>query len=199
MKVFKIFLFVSVFSILLCSPVLATSPSQTIQNTLDKVQVILDNAKDSGCTDKQIQRIWRLISPLIDMRSVAKRCLARHWKKISEAERKEFIDLFTHLIKYNYLTRLKNSKGKVTITILSEKVKKNRAIVKTEVQRGIKQPITLTYRMWRNNGRWLIYDLVIEGISLVNNYRKQFHSICVSKGFDKLLEMLREKKSNLKI
>jgi len=95
MKIFKVLLFVSLFSILLYSPVLAISPSQTIQNTLDKVQVILNNSKDSGCTDQQIQQIWNIITPLIDMPSIAKRCLARHWGKISEAERKEFTELFS--------------------------------------------------------------------------------------------------------
>jgi phospholipid transport system substrate-binding protein len=185
-----------VFAALELSPVSAVtaSPLETIQTQVDRaLEVLRDPAlkAESAKTAKE-KKIWAILDGVFDYTELSKRTLAQHWKQFSPDQQGEFTRLFGKLLGSVYMDRIiayKDEKvvfGKVTN--LSDKT----AEVQSEVIRSSK-PIPIHYRMILENGEWKVYDVVIEGVSLVQNYRTQFREILTNKSPEHLLKTLREK------
>jgi phospholipid transport system substrate-binding protein len=178
------------------SPVsaLAASPLETIQTQLDRaLEVLRDPAlKAESAKEVKEEKIWAILDGVFDKTELSKRTLAQNWKRFSPDQQKEFIDLFGKLLGTVYMDRIiayKDEKvvfGKVTN--LSDKT----AEVQSEVVRSSK-PIPIHYRMILVNAEWKVYDVVVEGVSLVQNYRTQFREILTNNPPEHLLKMLREK------
>ena len=138
------------------------------------------------------KKIWAILDGVFDYTELSKRTLAQHWKQFSPDQQEEFTRLFGKLLGGVYMDRIiayKDEKvvfGKVTN--LSDKT----AEVQSEVVQSSKS-IPIHYRMISENGEWRVYDVVIEGVSLVQNYRSQFREILTNKSPEDLLKMLREK------
>ena len=172
----------------------ATSPLETIQTQVNRaLEVLRDPAlKAESAKAAKEKKIWEILDSIFDYTELSKRTLAQHWKKLSPDQQKEFISLFGKLLGGVYMDRIiayKDEKvvfGKVTN--LSEKT----AEVQSEVVRSSKS-IPIHYRMILENGEWKVYDVVIEGVSLVQNYRTQFREILTNKSPEDLLKTLREK------
>jgi len=172
----------------------APSPLETIQTQVDQVlEVLRDPAlKAESAKGAKEKKIWAILDNVFDNTELAKRTLAQHWKKFSPDQQKEFISLFGKLLGTVYMDRIiayKDEKvvfGKVTN--FSDKT----AEVQSEVTRSSKS-IPIHYRMILGNGEWKVYDVVIEGASLVQNYRTQFREILTNKSPEDLLKTLREK------
>jgi phospholipid transport system substrate-binding protein len=172
----------------------AASPLETIQSQVDRaLEVLRDPAlmAESAKVAKE-KEIWAILDDVFDYSELSKRTLAQNWKRFSPDQEKEFIDLFGKLLGSVYMDRIiayKDEKvvfGKVTN--FSDKT----AEVQSEVVRSSK-PIPIHYRMILENGEWKVYDVVIEGVSLVQNYRTQFREILTNKPPEHLLKMLRDK------
>lgn len=172
----------------------APSPLETIQTQVDQaLEVLRDPAlKAESAKGAKEKKIWAILDNVFDNTELAKRTLAQHWKKFSPDQQKEFISLFGKLLGTVYMDRIiayKDEKvvfGKVTN--FSDKT----AEVQSEVVQSSKS-IPIHYRMILENGEWKVYDVVIEGVSLVQNYRTQFREILTNKPPEHLLKMLREK------
>jgi phospholipid transport system substrate-binding protein len=184
------------FAALNLSPVsaFAASPLETIQTQVERaLEVLRDPAlkADSAKAAKE-KKIWAILDGVFDYTELSKRTLAQHWKQFSPEQQGEFTRLFGKLLGGVYMDRIiayKDEKvvfGKVTN--LSDKT----AEVQSEVVRSSK-PIPIHYRMISENGEWKVYDVVIEGVSLVQNYRTQFREILMNKSHEDLLKTLREK------
>jgi phospholipid transport system substrate-binding protein len=178
------------------SPVsaLATSPLETIQTQVDRaLEVLRDPAlKAESAKGVKEKKIWAILDGVFDNTELSKRTLAQNWKRFSPDQQKEFIGLFRKLLGGVYMDRIIAYKdenvvfGKVTN--FSDKT----AEVQSEVVRSL-EPIPIHYRMILENGEWKVYDVVIEGVSLVQNYRTQFREILMNKSPEDLLKTLREK------
>jgi len=178
------------------SPVsaVATSPLETIQTQVDRaLEVLRDPAlKAESAKAAKEKKIWAILDGVIDNTELSKRTLAQHWKQFSPDQQAEFASLFRKLLGGVYMDRIiayKDEKmvfGKVTR--LSDKTVE----VQSEVVRSSK-PIPIHYRMILEKGEWKVYDVVIEGVSLVQNYRTQFREILTNKSPEDLLKTLREK------
>ena len=178
------------------SPVSAFSatPLETIKPQVDRtLEVLRDPAlKAESAKAAKEKKIWAILDSVFDYTELSKRTLAQHWKKFSPDQQKEFISLFGKLLGTVYMDRIiayKDEKvvfGKVTN--LSDKT----AEVQSEVIQSSKS-IPIHYRMIIVNGEWKVYDVVIEGVSLVQNYRTQFREILTNKSPEDLLKTLREK------
>ncbi len=175
-------------------PVFAASPLETIQTQVNQaLEVLRDPAlkAESARTIKE-KKIWSILDAVFDYTELSKRTLAQQWKQFTPDQQEEFTRLFGKLLGGVYMDRIiayKDEKvvfGKVTN--LSEKT----ADVQSEVLRPSKS-IPIHYRMILGNGEWKVYDVVIEGVSLVQNYRTQFREILTKKPPEDLLKMLREK------
>jgi len=172
----------------------APSPLETIQTQVDRaLEVLRDPAlKAESAKGAKEKKIWAILDGVFDNTELSKRTLAQNWKRFSPDQQKEFIGLFGKLLGGVYMDRIiayKDEKvvfGKVTN--LSDKT----AEVQSEVVRS-SNPIPIHYRMILENGEWKVYDVVIEGVSLVQNYRTQFREILTNNPPEHLLKMLREK------
>jgi phospholipid transport system substrate-binding protein len=187
---------IGVLVVLNLSPVSASavSPLETIKPQVDRaLEVLRDPAlKAESAKAAKEKKIWEILDNVFDYSELSKRTLAQNWKKLSPDQQKEFISLFGKLLGTVYMDRIiayKDEKvvfGKVTN--LSDKT----AEVQSEVVQSSKS-IPIHYRMILVNGGWKVYDVVIEGVSLVQNYRTQFREILMNKTPEDLLKTLREK------
>ena len=172
----------------------AASPLETIQTQVNRaLEVLRDPAlKAESAKGIKEKKIWEILDGVFDYTELSKRTVAQNWKQFSPGQQEEFTRLFGKLLGGVYMDRIiayKDEKvvfGKVTN--LSDKT----AEVQSEVTRSPK-PIPIHYRMILENGEWKVYDVVIEGVSLVHNYRTQFREILMNKTPEYLLKTLREK------
>ena len=125
---------------------------------------------------------------------MAKRALGRPWKEQSPQKQQEFVDLFKQLLFNNYAGQVETYTGtNEKIVYDGEKIEGEYALVKTRILEYKNTNVQLDYRLRLIKGEWKVYDVVAEGVSLVDNYRGQFNSILANKSFDAFLAQLREK------
>jgi phospholipid transport system substrate-binding protein len=172
----------------------AGEPTDMVKKTVDAVLDILRNKelKQPGKTAQRRAEIRKTVSQRFDFAEMAKRSLAQNWRKRTPAERKEFVDLFTDLLENAYINKIEKYQDE-KIYYTGERVEGTYATVKTNVQtsKGTETPIE--YRLMREGNQWMAYDVLIEGVSLVNNYRNQFNSIIRSGSYEDLVKRLKEK------
>jgi len=172
----------------------AASPLETIQAQVDRaLEVLRDPAlKAESAKAVKEKKIWAILDGVFDYTELSKRTLAQNWKQFSPEQQGEFTRLFGKLLGSVYMDRITAYKDEKVVfgkvTNLSDKT----AEVQSEVIRSSK-PIPIYYRMILENGEWKVYDVVVEGVSLVQNYRTQFREILVNKAPEDLLKTLREK------
>lgn len=170
-------------------------PLEALRVPVDQVIAILKDPQYEDRTRKGLQRekIWEIIPNIFDYTEVAKRSLARNWKIFTPQERKEFTDVFADFLGNTYIDKIEGHYEDLDIVYLGqEMVTDSRALVKTRiVRKNGETPID--YRMRRRGGAWRIYDLHIEGVSLVKNYRTQFNEILFKETPAQLIERLQEK------
>ena len=131
-------------------------------------------------------------APVFDWREMASRSLGRHWLPRTEAERDEFVQVFGDLVNRAYITQLERYSGEA-IKYVSERVEGDLAAVSTRFVTKQSQEIPVDYRLINRNGRWRVYDVGVEGVSLVNNYRSQFDKVIRTSSYPELVKRLRDK------
>ena len=172
----------------------ADSPINQIKQTVDKVLDILKN-KELKRPEKTKERralIRKAISERFDFEEMAKRSLALHWRKRTSDERKEFVTLYTDLLERSYIKKIESYTGE-KILYVNEKVNGEYAEVDTKIITKRNVEIPLEYRLLKKNGKWEVYDVVIEGVSLVNNYRTQFNKIIRTDSYEGLVKRMKDK------
>lgn len=138
------------------------------------------------------QRIWAELSPIFDFEEMSKRALGLYWKQRSPEGKKEFAELFTNLLKNTYLGRACASSGE-KIIYRGEKQESNYASVQTKIITNTGAEAVADYRLFKNEGKWRIYDVIIEGVSFINNYRSQFYSVLSRYSYEDLVQKLKER------
>ena len=171
----------------------AASPMAQVKENADKVMKILNDKALKANKEKRRHMVANIVEKMIDWPEVGRRALAQHWKNRTPQEKEEFIDLFRDLLKRTYSEKLDIYAGE-EIDYVSEKIEGSRAVVQTKVVNKIKeQEYTVDYRLLRRGEKWLGYDVVIEGISAVNNYRVQFNEIITGSSYEALLKKLKNR------
>ena len=171
----------------------ASSPIEVIQDGTDKVLTILNESR-TGPAHPLRQRegeILDIVSNYFNFDEMSKRSLGVAWKEQSPEKRQEFAELFKKLLFNTYVDRIENYHGE-KIFYDSQKVEDGYAVVKTHFLHQ-DENITLDYRLHKEGEQWKVYDVVVEGISYVGNYRNQIASILSNQSFDSLLSLLRRK------
>ena len=136
-----------------------------------------------------------ITGPMFDWAEMAKRALGRHWNTRTEAERQEFVPLFHNLLERTYVTRIERYDGE-QITYTGESIEGDQATVRTKILDKTNRELPIEYRMLRGpDGRWVIYDILIEGVSLVANYRSQFDQIIRTASYERLVAKLKSPSS----
>jgi phospholipid transport system substrate-binding protein len=177
----------------------AGEPLELVRQTSDQVLKILEDPQLQG-SEKQAERQERLrkiADQAFDWQEMARRALAVHWRERTPQERQEFVQLFRDLVERAYMQRLETAiQEKQDIQYLGEQVDGSRAVVKTQVLTKRNQQVPIEYRLHKVDGRWKIYDVLVEGISLVNNYRSQFNRIISSSSYSALVDKMRSRQSD---
>ncbi len=175
-------------------PAFAGEPTEVIRKTTDKIIAIVKDPALQGPEKKQERDklIRAAAEEIFDKEEMSRRTLAQHWRKRTPEEKKEFMELFEDLLEKTYIDRVEGYSGE-KVVYDGERVQGDYALVKVDIMTKQGANIPVMYRMKKTEKGWLVYDLSIEGVSLVNNYRSQFNSIIVSSSFQELLKKLRAK------
>ncbi len=176
----------------LCAP----GPLAVIQSGTDKALEILHSSQSGQAPALRARRgeILRIVDEYFNFHEMAKRALGRPWKDQSPQNQKEFVDLFKQLLFNSYVDKVEAYTGSNERVVYdAEKVEGEYALVKTRVLGYKNADVQVDYRLRAEEGIWKVYDVVVEGISLVNNYREQFSSILANESFDSLLKRMRGK------
>lgn len=198
MKRFRILIFVF-FAVLIFSPVntvCASSVQDQLKDTLDQILEILRDpvlkGEDHTVTEKRRASLRKLIYDKFSFDKMSQLSLARHWKDRTDEEKKTFIDLFGKLLEQTYVSKIESYTDE-KVVFVKEFVNDKKAQVSTKVVTDTIE-IPIDYRLYQTkDGIWLVYDVVIEGVSLVGNYRSQFDQILQKESYEKLLEELKNK------
>ncbi len=173
---------------------LAGKPTESIRQTTDKIIAILqDPALQESDKEPERRRLIRLAADeRFNWREMARRSLARHWKKRTNEEKQEFVTLYADLLERTYMSRLENYSGE-KVTYDGERIEGNYSLVDITVFTSQDLEIPVQYRLRKRGSDWLIYDVLVEGVSLINNYRQQFNDIILKSSYEGLVEQLRKK------
>lgn len=187
---------VILLAILLLLPfqVHAAGAKETVETQINK---ILTTMKQPGFKDQpqdaQIAEIRKIINEVFDYQELSKRTLGRDWKKFTPEQQTEFIDLFSQVLENVYADRILAYTHEQIDFGKETELKKGRVEVESYIITLDNKKVPLFYRMTQKGDQWRVYDVVIEGVSMIKNYRGQFRDILSKKKPEDLLQTLREK------
>ena len=171
-----------------------TSPTQTVQESVDAILALL---RDDTLEQEDLRaKIRAYIKTRFDFEAMSQSTLATNWKKATEEERQKFVDLFSQLIENTYIGKVEAYTNE-KVEYPGEKVKGRKAVVETLII-AASADIPVDYKLYRKDDAWWVYDVIIEGVSLVSNYRSSYQEIVKQEGFDGLLARMQEKIDELK-
>ena len=178
-------------------PAVATeSPMATIRMTVERSMAVLKDPAYQGDENfqKRIAKLEEIVLPRLDSHEFGRRCLGAHWRNLTDTQRQEFIDLFKQLIEKSYGGMLDRYPEEVRFFYDAERIDGKFAEVETQVDNTAQNKrFSIVYKMNLKDGKWLIYDVVAENVSMVRNYRNQFNRILNKSSYDELAEALRKK------
>ena len=164
-------------------------PRQEVERALQQVTTILESDLEVG--DK-VERLRAVVVPLFDLSEMARRSLGRHWRRRTPEQREEFTRLFSRLLERTYASRI-TSYDSQRVYVVGEEIDGRFAQVESRIVDRAGRRFDMDYRLHRTGspGAWRIYDVVVEDISLVNNYRAQFNRVIDRESYESLVERLR--------
>ena len=170
----------------------ASEPLDKVHQTVDNVLTIVNNkALQPQERHKQIRQA---VLQRFGFEEMAQRSMGQHWRTLTPQQRQEFVELFTDLLERSYVSRIEGYKaGPPGISYPKEDITGDHAIVHTEIKSERDLPIMVDYHLLHKDGDWKAYDIVIEGVSLVNNYRTQFNTIMLKDSYAGLVKQMRTK------
>ncbi len=182
-------------SILLAAPAVQAGPAtDQLRNRVDRILQVLSDpemAKESRTVERRAA-LRRIAGEVFDFNEISRRSLGRYWQPRTPAEREEFVRLFADLLERAYVSKLELYSGE-KIEYPGEVPDGDVTTVKTRIITKQGTPIPVDYRMFQQSGQWRAYDALIEGVSLVANYRSQFNSVIQRTSYEDLVKTLRAK------
>jgi phospholipid transport system substrate-binding protein len=174
--------------------VLAGGAKDTVEAEINKMLTKMKSPEFKAMDrDAQVNEVGKIINEVFDWQELSRRTLGREWRKFTPEQKKEFVSLFEKLLQGTYADRvLAYTSEKIEFGKETE-LKKGRVEVESYIVTLDNKKIPLFYRLTDKSGQWRVYDVVIEGISMVKNYRGQFREILKTKKPEDLLQILREK------
>jgi phospholipid transport system substrate-binding protein len=136
------------------------------------------------------EAVRKVANTIFDFPETAKRALGRHWQSLSEKDREEFVTLFSDLLERSYIGKIEQYSGE-RIRYLGDSADGDTAVVRTRLIAKNGTEVPIDYRMLRSGDRWLVYDVSIEGVSLIANYRTQFNKIIQTASYEELVKKMR--------
>lgn len=170
-----------------------TSPLEQVRSSVDQVIGVLRDSELQGEARRKV--LSGLLRSRFDFVIMSQRTLGQHWKKATELEQAEFVSLYTDLLEASYIGRIEAYTDE-TVSYVSEKIDGQRAVVATVIHSG-NTDIPIEYRMVKQGDDWFVYDVVVEDISLIRNFRNSYGEIVRKEGYAGLFERMRQKITEL--
>jgi len=180
------------------APAAAGVPTDQLKGAVERVLKTLDDPAlkgDARVGDRRVA-VRKIANEIFDFSEIAKRSMARHWQPLSEAQKNEFVGLFADLLERSYISKIETYGGE-KIQYTAERADGEFATVSTRIITKNGTEVPVDYRMIKRADRWLVYDVSIEGVSLVSNYRTQFNKIIQTTSYNELISKLRNKQDEL--
>ena len=179
-------------------PAVAGGATEAMKSTIDEVLKIVQDKelKQPGRAEERRKRLEQVVGDRFDYQEMSRRALGAPWNTLSDKDKQEFVGLFQTLLTSSYADKVETYSGE-GVQYLNERTEKDFAEVRTKVLTG-KTEIPLDYRLLNKGADWLVYDVVVDGVSLVSNYRGQFSKILRASTFADLLDQLRKKSDKIK-
>jgi len=185
--------------VLMTVPVLvwAEQALQSVETRVRRIIEVLNDPALQGKSHKAVKekKIQAFVDEIFDYTELSKRALAFHWESFTPEQRKEFIHLFGRLLRNVYMGRILAHTNEKVVFGKETRLSENTTEVESEIETST-QPISIRYRLILQKDQWKIYDVVIEGVSLVQNYRSQFRAILSKETPEGLLKILRKRTAN---
>jgi phospholipid transport system substrate-binding protein len=180
------------------APMAAGTPTAAIKTTIKQMFVILNDEelKTPGRAEERHQQLEKVIGNRIAYDEMAKRSLGPQWAQLNEEERQEFVRLYAQLLRDTYSSRFDRYSDE-KVEFLQETLQGDYAEVRTRLTSS-KFTLDVDYRMLQRAGDWRVYDIVVDGISLVHSYREQFTKIIRTYSYEELVTKLRQKTGEIK-
>ncbi len=169
----------------------AGPPTEQLRTTVDEVIRILSDPSLKQQTQRRRELLRQVINKRFSYEDMARYSLGQYWRNLSPAQRAEFVNLFSQLLERSYANKIEAYSDEKVI-YQAERPDGDGYEVRTLIQRRNDQ-IPVNYRMLNKGGQWWVYDVVIEGVSLVSNYRSQFNRIIRESGYNDLVQRMRRK------
>jgi len=166
-------------------------PIDQLHDSVDQILAILRRDVPGEQWVVKKEEIVSIVKSRFDADELAQRVLALNWKSRTVQEKEQFVSLFSQVLETTYINRLKSYSDE-EVTFKKQIVNNDKAVVYSEIVKN-NQEIPIVYRVKDNKGQWLIYDIIIEGVSLVQNYRQQFDQIIKKEGYGGLVLRMEEK------
>ncbi|MEJ2695864.1 MAG: ABC transporter substrate-binding protein [Candidatus Sulfobium sp.] len=182
-----------------CRPADATAqgPMDLIKRTVEEARTVFND--NSLGPEQKIEKLREIAEQRFDFAEMSKRVLAGQWRKLSPKRRKEFVSLFSKLVEDVYSSKVRRYQKEIKeqahdkVFYVDERIDEPYATVRTNIMTTAGAQVSVDYRLIRKGGEWLVYDVVVEGVSLINNYRTQFREIIGRGSYEDLLRRLKEK------
>lgn len=169
-------------------------PTEQLRGAIDQILQILEDPalKGSVRAADRHRAVRQITDEIFDFEETARRAMAQHWRSLTPAQRREFVEVFSDLIERAYMSKIELYSGE-KIQYPGERVEGDVATVATRIltKKGAEVPID--YRMLKRGERWRVYDVSIEGVSLVASYRTQFNNVIRTSSYDELLRKMRSR------
>jgi len=186
---------VGILYLLVTVPARAGGPTDELRAAIEKVQMILNDSqlKAAGKKGERLDKLRQVIQPKFDFTEMAKRSLGANWQRRNAEEQREFVRAFTELLENAYADSIDSFDGEKVI-FTNEKQDKEYAEANTKIVTKKGEEFPVNYKLHQASGSWKVYDVVIENISLVNNYRSQFNRVIAKSSYEELLRTMKEKR-----
>jgi phospholipid transport system substrate-binding protein len=172
----------------------AGAPTDQLRSNVERVLKLVADPTLKGPEKARDRRtsVRRVADDFFAFDETAKRSLGRHWQTRTSIEQKEFVQVFSDLLERSYFTKIELYGGE-KIQYVGEAIDADQATVKTKILTKQESEIPVDYRMMKRGDKWLVYDVVIEGVSLISNYRTQFNKIIQTTSYGELVKKIKAK------
>ena len=186
---------VAILYLLVAVSTRAGGPTDELRGAIEKVQTILNDPqlKAAGKKGGRLDKLRQVIQPKFDFTEMAKRSLGANWQRRNPEEQRDFVKVFTDLLENAYVDSIDSYDGE-KVVFTNEKQDKEYGEVNTKIVTKKGEEFSVNYKLHQASGNWKVYDVVIENISIVNNFRSQFNRVIAKSSYEDLLRTMKEKR-----
>jgi len=186
---------VAILYLLVAVSTRAGGPTDELRGAIEKVQTILNDPqlKAAGKKGERLDKLRQVIQPKFDFTEMAKRSLGTNWQRRNPEEQRDFVKVFTDLLENAYVDSIDSYDGE-KVVFTNEKQDKEYGEVNTKIVTKKGEEFSVNYKLHQASGNWKVYDVVIENISIVNNFRSQFNRVIAKSSYEELVRTMKEKR-----